>query len=110
VAGDFMHPDFVNFDVLARHNYSAFKARMLGEDRAPQRLCVEPSDDSVESLTKAELVNALAAKIESSTSGSERDERTKELRRASNKSKASLKELWREIMGSDDEYVSVEFE
>ena len=113
VAGDYMHPDFVNFDVLARQNYSAFKSRMLGEDSAPQRLCIEPSDDSVESLTKAELVNALVAKIASSTSGSERDDRMKELRRASAKSNASLRELWRETMGGmgvDVEYVADESE
>ena len=100
VAGDYLHPDFVNFDVLALHNYGAFKARMLGGENAPQRLCIEPSDDSVERLTKAELVTALTSKINSSTSGQERDERLRELRRVSAKSKACLRELWAETMCS----------
>ena len=99
VGGDYMHPEFVNFDVLARQNYSAFKARLIGENSDPHRLCIEPSDDSVENLSKAELVNALTAKIASSVTGAERDDRLKEVRRANAKSKAALRELWTEVMG-----------
>ena len=47
-AGDYIHPDFVNFDMLARQINLAYKARMLGEDLSTQRLCVEPSDDFLE--------------------------------------------------------------
>ena len=106
VAGEYLHPDLVNFDILARENYSAFKSRMLGEDTAPRRLCVEPSDDSVERLTKAQLIEALAAHISASTHGAERDDRMRELRRVSSRPKADVKELWLEVTGGVTDYRS----
>ena len=106
VAGEYLHPDLVNFDILARENYSAFKSRMLGEDTAPRRLCVEPSDDSVERLTKAQLIEALAAHISASTHGAERDDRMRELRRVSSRPKADVKELWLEVTGGVTDYCS----
>ena len=98
VTGEFLHPEFVNFDVLAKNNYEAFKTRMLGEDRLMQRLCIEPSDDSVEKLTKSEMVHALRSTITSTTHGVERVDRMKELQRVSPSSKAALRELWDETM------------
>ncbi|KAF0300965.1 Nuclear pore complex protein Nup98-Nup96 [Amphibalanus amphitrite] len=66
VGGEYLHPDFANFDVVARHNYDVFKRRMLGEELEMHRLCVEPTDDDVEKLTKAELVAKLTAKLAAS--------------------------------------------
>ena len=73
VTGESLHPDLVNFDILAKQNYERFKARMLGEETLMQRLYIEPSDESVEKLSKAEMVDALKAKITSTTSGVERE-------------------------------------
>ena len=33
VTGESLHPDLVNFDILAKKNYERFKARMLGEKK-----------------------------------------------------------------------------
>ena len=92
VTGESLHPDLVNFDILAKQNYERFKARMLGEETLMQRLYIEPSDESVEKLSKAEMVDALKTKITSTTSGEERERehRLKELKRANSKTKAPL--------------------
>ena len=68
VTGESLHPDLVNFDILAKKNYERFKARMLGEGT---RSDTEPSDESVEKLSKAEMVGALVAKITSTAHGVE---------------------------------------
>ena len=67
VTGESLHPDLVNFDILAKKNYERFKARMLGEETRSGY--IEPSDKSVEKLSKAEMVGALVAKITSTTHG-----------------------------------------
>ena len=56
---------------------------MLGEETRMQRLYIEPSDESLEKLSKAEMVDALMAKITSTTHGVKREHRLKELQRAS---------------------------
>ena len=69
VTGESLHPDLVNSDILAKKNYERFKARMLGEKTRSDY--IEPSDKSVEKLSKAEMVGALVAKITSTTHGVE---------------------------------------
>ena len=89
VTGEFLHPDLVNFDILAKKNYERFKARMLGEKTRSDY--IEPSDKSVEKLSKAE------------------EHRLKELQRASSKTKAALRELWDNTMGDvEDGYAASE--
>ena len=48
-------------------------------------------------------MNALTAKISSSVTGTERDDRLKEVRRANAKSNAALRGLWTKMMGSVSE-------
>ena len=89
VTGESLHPDLVNFDILAKKNYERFKARMLGEKTRSDY--IEPSDKSVEKLSKAE------------------EHRLKELQRASSKTKAALRELWDNTMGDvEDGYAASE--
>ena len=49
------------------------ETRMLGEQTRMQRLYIEPSDESVEKLSKTEMVDVLMAKIASTTHGVERE-------------------------------------
>lgn len=79
---------------------------MMGGETAPKQLCVELSDDAVENLTKAQLVEAITGRVAATTCGVEQEERLKEVQRASAKSKAALMDLWREAMGADEDYVA----
>ena len=67
LAGVYMHQDFVNFDVAALGNYNAFKAEMAGESEPPCPKCTKvyvlPDDDSLDRLTKAELIKRLTTSV-----------------------------------------------
>ena len=101
ISGEYLHPEMVNFDVAAKDNYAAFKEQLCGRtSERMTRVCILPDDDSVQRLTKAELVQRLESAITSSYSGNERDMRMKIVTRT--KTKAGLIALMQEAVGVED--------
>lgn len=101
ITGVYLHPDLVNFDMAALGNYHAFKAEMAGgSEMTSVKVYVLPDDDSIDLLTKAELVKRLTASVSTSYSGQEREVLLGDIRRA--KTKPSLIALLRELETEED--------
>ena len=86
MGGDYLHHDFVNFDVIAKSNMASFKEQLCG--RAGHRMVkvhILPDDDCVEKMTKDELIAHLTATISAAYSGQDRDVRMSLVRRTTTK-------------------------
>ena len=100
ITGVYLHPDLVNFDMAALGNYHAFKAEMSGgSEMTSVKVYVLP-DDSIDLLTKAELVKCLTALVSTSYSSQEHEVLLGNIRRA--KTKPSLIALLRELETEED--------
>ena len=101
MSGEYLHPDFVNYDMTVKSNMAAFKSQLCGKTaQQMKKVHILADDDCVDKMTKAELIQHLMAAISANYTGDERDLRLSAITRV--KTKAGLVALLQETAGADE--------